>query len=265
MPHQIGKLRTQQITWPQCTRNKWHKNEKRQTVRSNENNEKKRRKLKMEIEWKCFSFFFSSSQNRFCNYMYNCTHILIKCQDCNFYFSVFVLFNIPIEYAGTLWWKIVECDCIYVQSGGNGWPTMFAVGTKRKCFILCAYTAFVNVAGKSSCGTHSFAFLQLPKPIIIENLLAKIIILWVCRKCLSWFLFFFFFFFFSVVSFVLRHSANKTFVRKLLSEESVYSSGLWISTFFTSCVSPLTQTNWKQNKWIRNDDDDETELFPFSN
>lgn len=56
--------------------------------------------------------------------------------------------------AGTLRWKAVECNCIYVQSGGNGRTTMLAVGTKGKCFVFRAYAAFTNVAGKAITINH---------------------------------------------------------------------------------------------------------------
>lgn len=81
-----------------------------------------------------------------------------------------------IEYswnAGTLRWKAVECNCIYVQSSGNGWTAVFAVGTKRKCFVLCAHAAFANAAGKAIVlrpDLNGIAFLSFcrkhSKPII---------------------------------------------------------------------------------------------------
>lgn len=49
---------------------------------------------------------------------------------------------------GPLRWKALECNCLHVQSSSNWWPTLFTIGTKRKCFIFCSYAACFDVTGK---------------------------------------------------------------------------------------------------------------------
>lgn len=50
--------------------------------------------------------------------------------------------------SGSLWREAIERNCIYVQSGGNWWPVVFAICSKRKRFIFRAYATCFDVTGK---------------------------------------------------------------------------------------------------------------------
>lgn len=65
-----------------------------------------------------------------------------------FILFAFFLFNHIVNGTGTVRWKIVKCNSIYVQSSSNRWPIVFTICTKRKCFIFRAYATRPNVTGK---------------------------------------------------------------------------------------------------------------------
>lgn len=54
------------------------------------------------------------------------------------------------NFIGALRWKAIECDCVHVQPGSNGFSTLLAKRTKRKRLLFCTYTTRPYATGTNS-------------------------------------------------------------------------------------------------------------------
>lgn len=54
------------------------------------------------------------------------------------------------NFIGALRWKAVECDCVHVQPGSNGFSTLLAKRTERQRLLFCTYTTRPYATGMSN-------------------------------------------------------------------------------------------------------------------